>query len=167
MLLRATMVLAIGAAKVYNSPAGVGHAIGAKSGGVIGYSTRNKKCATCDVAERSDREPALHDCRLNWSKSAKAMEPDIAFELAKEAPNAGIWIATVIGDEDSSTINKLCEEVDGDIVKWSDITHAKRSVESRLYEIKKHNCIDSDLHTSVHNFRCIAEHICIRIAKLI
>ena len=124
--------------KAHNSLTGFGHAIGVKSGGIIGYGTRTKKCTTCDVAEKENRKPAAHDCRRNWEKSSKAMEPDIAVQLATEAKeSASIRFATVIGDDDCSTIKKLREEVDGDIEKWSDITHAKRSVGSHLYAIKK------------------------------
>ncbi|XP_052799250.1 uncharacterized protein LOC128230849 [Mya arenaria] len=40
----------------------------------------------------------------NWSKSAKAMEPDIAVELHTRARAKGLKYAAVIGDDDSSSI---------------------------------------------------------------
>ena len=127
--------------KAHNSLTGLGHAIGVKSKGVLGYGTRNKKCITCDTAKRRV-EPPPHHCRLIWDKSSKAMEPDIAVQLAKEASDSQVRFATVIGDDDCSTIKKLREEVDSSIVKWSDITHAKRTVghlyfKDDLYAIKK------------------------------
>ena len=52
--------------------------IGIKCGKVIGYSTRNKRCAICEAASRSGQAKVrCHDCRLNWSGSSKAMEPDM------------------------------------------------------------------------------------------
>ena len=52
--------------------------IGIKSGKVIGYSTRNNRCAICEAASRTRQAKVrCHDCRLNWSGSSKAMEPDM------------------------------------------------------------------------------------------
>ena len=133
--------------RAHNSLTGVGHAIGMNSNSVVGYSTRNKKCVSCDVAKRDGRDPTPHDCRVNWSKSSKAMEPDVAAELAKEAPKCGIRFATVVGDDDSSSIKKLREELNSDIVKWSDITHAKLSVGGHLHDLNKnHNELSREHH---------------------
>ena len=52
--------------------------IGIKFGKVIGYSTRNKRCAICEAASRTGQAKVrCHDCRLNWSGSSKAVEPDM------------------------------------------------------------------------------------------
>ena len=51
--------------------------IGLKSGKVIAYATRTKRCAVCGAASRKGERPRSHDCQLNWSGSSKAMEPDI------------------------------------------------------------------------------------------
>lgn len=52
--------------------------IGTKSGKVIGYSTRNKRCAVCEAVSRAGQAKVRsHDCRLNWSGSSKAMEPNM------------------------------------------------------------------------------------------
>ena len=52
--------------------------IGIKSGKVIGYSTRNKRCAICGAASSTGQAKVrCHDCRLNWSGSSEAMEPDM------------------------------------------------------------------------------------------
>ena len=59
-------------------PPGAGTMIGLKSGKVLAYGTRNKRCAICEAAERKGRTKArIHDCRMNWAGSSKAMEPDI------------------------------------------------------------------------------------------
>ena len=62
---------------------GVGTMIGLKSGKVIAYGTRTKRCAVCGAASRKGERPRSHDCRLNWSGSSKAMEPDIGNNLLK------------------------------------------------------------------------------------
>ncbi|XP_044166167.1 uncharacterized protein LOC122950140 [Acropora millepora] len=69
--------------KGHNSFTGVGTMIGLKSGQVIAYGTRKKRCAVCGAASRKGERPRAHDCRLNWSGSSKAMEPDIGNNLLK------------------------------------------------------------------------------------
>ena len=60
--------------------------IGIKSGKVIGYSTRNKRCAVCEAASRAGQAKVRsHDCRLNWSGSSKTMEPDMG---KKDSPQS-------------------------------------------------------------------------------
>ena len=61
--------------------------IGLKSGKVIAYGTRTKRCAVCEAASRKGERPRSHDCRLNWSGSSKAMEPDIGKTMLKVYKN--------------------------------------------------------------------------------
>ena len=51
--------------RAMNSLTGVGVNIGTETGKVVGYATRNKRCITCDVAQRLGRPPRKHDCRRN------------------------------------------------------------------------------------------------------
>ena len=73
----------------------------------IGYNTRTKRCATCKAASRNGYPSRKHDCRLNWTRSSKAMEPDVAAELAVYASEHGAPVAVLVGDHDSCTIK--CE----------------------------------------------------------
>ena len=121
--------------RAMNSLTAVGANIGVQTAKVLGYDTRNKRCITCDTAARLGRAPPKHDCRRNHSGSSKSMEPSIAVSLAKAVGDEGARIACMVGDDDSSTIKKLNEEV-GSVVKHSDIGHAKRSLGSKLYDAK-------------------------------
>lgn len=123
----------------YNSLTGVGHMIGLKSRKVVGYKTRNKRCSICHFATLRRKRPRRHDCRRNWSQSSKAMEPDAAVAIAMDISDSGGSIASIIGDNDSTTIKKLREEVDHDIEKQADIVHTKRSLNNSLHEMKKAN----------------------------
>ena len=68
--------------------------IGVKSGKVIGHSTRNKRCAICEAASRTGQAKVrCHDCRLNWSGSSKAMEPDMG---KKDNPKSMLLIARTL-----------------------------------------------------------------------
>ena len=118
-----------------NSTTGVGAAIGAKTGKIVCYGTRNKRCATCEVALRLKRPPRPHDCRRNHHGSSKSMEPSVAVEIAKKIENQGAHVACLVGDDDSSTLKRLRDEV-GDITKQSDTGYFKRSLESNLMKLK-------------------------------
>ena len=68
--------------------------IGIKSGKVIGYGTRNKRCAISEAASRTGQAKVrCHDCRLNWSGSSKAMEPDMG---KKGNPKSMLLIARTL-----------------------------------------------------------------------
>ena len=69
-----------------------------------------------------------HDCRTNWNKSAKAMEANIAVQLHREAKDHGLKFQVVIGDEDSTAIKHIRDEVDTNVEKYSDIRHIKRTL---------------------------------------
>ncbi|XP_057335065.1 uncharacterized protein LOC130673868 [Microplitis mediator] len=66
-----------GSGRTYNSLTGHSTTIGHLSGLILGYSTRNKRCAMCQRGHEKDD----HDCRENFSGSSKAMEPDMAVEM--------------------------------------------------------------------------------------
>jgi len=123
--------------KGHNSLTGVGSMIGIKSGKVIGYGTRNKRCAICEAADRKGKQPRQHDCRLNWNKSSKAMEADVCADLVNNCSlRHNTQVTILVGDDDSSTIKKVRETVNHEVEKWSDIVHAKRSFGSALYSLQ-------------------------------
>ena len=100
-------------------------------------------------------EPNDHDCRLSHKGSSKSMEAEVGVKLFKEAPNYGIKYSVFIGDDDSATIAKIWEEVDCNVKKWSDSTHATRTLVSHLHTLnseKKSNPGDSSLSPKVIDY---------------
>ena len=73
--------------KAMNSITGAGALVGEKSGKVLKQATRVKRCRTCAYHEREGTEVLEHDCRHNWDRSSKAMEADVAVQLAKDLPS--------------------------------------------------------------------------------
>lgn len=69
--------------KAHNSLRGVGSMVGLKTGKVICYGSRSKKCATSETANRQSKNSRMHNCRLNWEGSSKAMEADVCVDLVK------------------------------------------------------------------------------------
>lgn len=87
---------------------GVGSLIGVKTGQVIGFGTRTKKCATCEAASRAGKRARTHDCRCNWDGSSKSMETDVCAQLVESCEENGeAQMAILVGDDDSSTIKKV------------------------------------------------------------
>ncbi|XP_046406334.1 uncharacterized protein LOC124171235 [Ischnura elegans] len=124
-----------GNGRSYSSLTGHGCLIGQKSKKVLAYGTRNISCKACHYGKRE------HDCRRNWSGSAKAMEADLALELVAQSTPlkaANVKVGTVVGDDDSSTAAKLRSEV-GDVKKVSDINHAKKNLGNSLYSLRSNH----------------------------
>ena len=93
-------------------------------------------CRICESARSKGKEPAHHDCRQNHKGSSKSLEPEVRVRLFKDAPNHGVKYSVFIGDDDSSTTAKIHEEVAYSVEKWSDSTHATRTLVSHLHKIR-------------------------------
>ena len=107
-----------------------------QKGIILSYSTRCKSCRVCDSSNRSGKAAKNHDCRTDHSGSSKSMERDVACELWRSAPEAGVKFSTYVGDDDSTTLADIHAKVPYDVQKWSDTVHTKRSLTSRLYNLK-------------------------------
>ena len=56
--------------------------------------------------------PRKHDCCRNWEGSSKALEPDVAAELAVSASQHGAQVAVFVGDDDdASAVKKVRDSV--------------------------------------------------------
>ena len=119
----------------HNSLTGHGAAMGLTTGKVVSYSTRCKTCRVCSHNKLTGKEKK-HDCRKNYSGSSKSMERDVACELWSKAPQSGVKFSIYVGDDDSTTLADIKNKVPYDVEKWSDIVHAKRSLNSRLYNLR-------------------------------
>ncbi|XP_043281560.1 uncharacterized protein [Venturia canescens] len=124
-----------GSGRSYNSLTGHGIAVGSKSGKVLAYGTKNKRCIRCEKGHK----PSDHDCRLNHTGSSKSMEGAIAVEiLAKNSMfvEEGVVIGTLIGDDDSSTIAQVRRESDHPVEKESDKNHAVCTLSKNMWALK-------------------------------
>ncbi|XP_077991796.1 uncharacterized protein LOC144446003 [Glandiceps talaboti] len=126
-----------GSGRAYNSLSGHCTMIGSKTGKVIAYDVRSKKCKKCEVAKKRNIEAKPHDCRRNWSGSAKAMESDMVVEMVKACAKMSVPLHTIVGDEDATTISRLHRDVDPNIQKKSDSNHIKKIVTNELYAAQK------------------------------
>ena len=63
------------------------------------------------------------------------MERDVACELWNKAPESGVKFSVYVGDDDSTTLADLKNKVPYGVEKWSDIAHAPRSLNTRLYNL--------------------------------
>jgi len=126
-----------------------GTAIGFYTGKVIGFATRNKRCATYKSIERRlpdpnnnsalDEKQRNHDCRKDFEGSSKVMEADMAcaiFLHNLHFEEVNVRLGTLIGDDDSCTISTLRKETGYEIKKWSDKNHAVTKLSKCLYSIK-------------------------------
>lgn len=80
-----------------------------------------------------------HDCRQNHSGSAKSMEPALAVELITrntQLDEANVVVGTLIGDDDSCSIQAVRRESIIAVEKWSDLNHVRKGFSGSLYGLK-------------------------------
>ena len=73
-----------GSGQTYNSLSGHLPLIGCRTGKIIDYEVRIKSCKACENNAKKCKKPKPHDCRKNWSTSAKSMEADMAASMLKQ-----------------------------------------------------------------------------------
>ena len=118
-----------------NTFAGHGSLIGKESGKIIGVGTRLMTCRVCSTSlVKKTRE---HDCRVNWGGSSKGMEGNLAVDLLNTTKARNYRISTFIGDDDTTTMAMVRNQVNHPVEKWSDTNHAKKSLGTRLYQLQK------------------------------
>ena len=113
-----------------------GSLIGKETGKIISVGTRIMACRVC-ATRSGDLSKSKHNCRINWAGSSKAMEANLAVEMLNDTKQASYRIGTLIGDDDSTTMAMVRNEVDHNIEKWSDTNHAKKALGTRLYRLQK------------------------------
>ena len=64
------------------------------------------------------------------------MERDVACELWRKAPHSGVKFSVNVGDADSTTLADIKNKVPYGVEKWSDVVHAERSLNTRLYNLR-------------------------------
>ena len=64
------------------------------------------------------------------------MERDVACELWRKAPQSGVKFSIYVGDDDSTTLADIKNKVPRGVEKWSDVGHAKKSLNTRLYNLR-------------------------------
>lgn len=112
--------------------------IGSESKKVLGYANDNKNCRICEYAEKLGLKPRKHDCRRNWQGSSKAMEPHMVVNIVKKINDSGkCRVSTLIGDDDTSTISHIHQEVDPSVDKRSDKNHVKKNLGKLILELSK------------------------------
>lgn len=125
-----------GSGRCYNSLSGTATLIGKRTGKIVGFSARYKRCRKCDVAKAKHRTPNKHACKKNWTGTAKSMEPDMIVEILKEVKDKNNPVVTLIGDDDCTAFNRARCEVSSCIEKLSDKNHVKKNISNKLYKLK-------------------------------
>ena len=122
-----------------NSKTGFGSLIGKEAGKVVAFGTRNTSCRTCNIAETKGKEAMSHDCRKNWTKSSKAMEPDVEVELLRKVRKRGVSVSAKTTDNDSSTIKKCRDEIGPNLQKHADVGHTTKILKAHVEMISSRN----------------------------
>ena len=98
------------------------------------YGMKNRYCRTCLIAEKNGEEPQIHDCRKNFSDTAKIMKAANLWRFILKK-----YYKVLVGDEDSSAEARLCSLVIPDLEKWSDKNHVLSTLGKTLLQNKSLN----------------------------
>ncbi|XP_034246124.1 uncharacterized protein LOC117648066 [Thrips palmi] len=124
-----------GTGKSYNSLSGHGSLIGYHSKKILAFGSKSKSCRLC----LKGHPPSDHDCRKNHVGSAKSMEPQLAVDLITRNPQlseANVSLGTLIGDDDSCSIQSVRRESEVHVEKWSDLNHTRKGFSTALFNMK-------------------------------
>ncbi|XP_046590208.1 uncharacterized protein LOC124293408 [Neodiprion lecontei] len=144
-----------GNGRSYNSLNGYGTITGFLSVKVLDFASRNKKCRRCTAGhDKSD-----HDCRQNFSGSAKAMDPDVGATLVNDSTilkETGLNVKVLIGDEDSSTIAAVRQNNPQSVHELTDANHLRKNFMSALYDLRKNFKEMRDKEVIPHLKKCFS-----------
>ncbi|CAC5362774.1 unnamed protein product [Mytilus coruscus] len=122
-----------GSGRSYSSLTDHATMIGEKTGKCVSQGTKSADCRKCMyVDEKGDGN---HDCRKNHSGSAKSMESNLAVEMVQELQCKGCKVSCIIMDDDTTTLARLKQCINSDIVKRSDRNHQRKNIVSDLYHL--------------------------------
>ena len=80
-----------------------------------------------------------NSCRCSLNAFTFYGKKFYGFILLNSCGEQNAVVSVLVGDDDSSTISKVRQNVEHEVEKWSDVVHAKRSFGSSLYSIKPQN----------------------------
>ncbi|CAC5370053.1 unnamed protein product [Mytilus coruscus] len=143
----------------YNSNTGHSTFIEKESGKVMSFDLRSKTCETCEYHQSRKETVPEHDCQLNWHRSSKAMEADMAVAMAHRLKDDRCEIKVVHADNNASTTARLQVEFDN-ISKKDDQNHVKKGISTTLHNIPKRSktCETCEYHQS--RKETVPEHDC-------
>ena len=108
-----------GSGHKYDSLGGTYTLYDAETNKVVFFITYCKSCLACISHRRKNNLPAdaivpddvrkQHDCRQNHNGTSKSMEPQGAVDAANSLAAKGLRMECLVGDDDSSTRNKVGE----------------------------------------------------------
>lgn len=96
--------------------------IGMETGKIVAFDLKTTDIAKCLFSDD-------HECNKNFNGSSKAMESALAIDMAKSLKDRGFKISKITMDDDSTTISRMRNNIDPNIMKMSDKkTRAKKYV---------------------------------------
>lgn len=123
-----------GNGRQYDSLNGYGAFIGYLSK-KLDFGTCNRKCQACDLKKAIE----THDCRRNFSRTAKAMEVYLGAQLVTEgsvSKDCNLKVKVLIDNEDASTIAAVRRAASWTVFKLADTNHLKNDVNQDLHDLK-------------------------------
>jgi DNA polymerase III epsilon subunit-like protein len=119
----------------YNSLTGHYSLIGAETKKILAAEIMSTSCAKCSKMKGDCNLPT---CNKNHVGSAKSMEAAAAVKVIKSdiLKEAGVKVAVLAGDEDSSTASAVRKEFADQVKRGSDLLHVQKNIKNDLYKVR-------------------------------
>ena len=116
--------------------------IGEQTGKICIYDVRISGCRMCRKHQNAGTDVPMHDCCINWHGSSKGMEPDVGASLVKELESKGVYVDTIIMDDDATTMARIRANTNHEVNKISDKNHTCKRLKGSLYALQgKHSSL--------------------------
>lgn len=111
--------------------------IGMETGKIVAFDLKTTDCRKCLFSND-------HECNKNFDGSSKAMESALALDMAKSLRDRGFKISKITMDDDSTTISRMRNNIDPNIMKMSDKNHVRKNMSNALYKLQeKHKSLST------------------------
>uniref|UniRef100_K1PE21 Mutator-like transposase domain-containing protein n=1 Tax=Magallana gigas TaxID=29159 RepID=K1PE21_MAGGI len=126
-----------GSGRSYNSRSATATMIGMETGKIVAFDLKTTDCRKCLFSND-------HECNKNFDGSSKAMESALALDMAKSLRDRGFKISKITMDDDSTTISRMRNNIDPNIMKMSDKNHVRKNMSNALYKLQeKHKSLST------------------------
>ncbi|XP_062608858.1 uncharacterized protein LOC134270633 [Saccostrea cucullata] len=128
-----------GTGQNYDSLSGHVTVVGKHTKKCLAFGLACRSCRKCTHARRKKKQAKTHNCKRNWSGSAKGMEPFLTVKCLKSLKDKGFDVKKLTMDDDTTTFIRAKKAISPELTKSSDKNHVVKNLTSNLYKLRQGN----------------------------
>lgn len=128
-----------GTGQNYDSLSGHVTVVGKYTRKCLGFGLACRSCRKCTYARWNKTQVKNHNCKRNWTGSAKGMEPFLTVKCLKSLKEKGFNVKKLTMDDDTTTFIRAKKAISPELTKSSDKNHVIKNLASNLYKLRQDN----------------------------